>query len=89
MSEAIRIDVVGGECTISFNPGHSTGHDPDTNPGILFDIEASVAFRKDVNGKYYIGAGVIRRSDVKRLREMLDGFLREFPAPAIEPALSE
>lgn len=64
----IRIPVVGGMMTLQFGGVCSTGNDPDTRPGIGFEIESeSQLFQKRGQPGFYGGMGVISRTNARLL----------------------
>jgi hypothetical protein len=65
---------VGGLYLLQFEPGCRTGSDPETQPGIGFDLISNFPAR-EYNGKFHCGGGVNRRKDAVRLRDMLSDFL--------------
>ena len=77
MTREVEIDVVGGMCRLTFTTGVSTGASgSDTSPGVGFELVSdSAAFQH--GDKFYLGTGVIGRSDVVKLRDALDAFLSE------------
>lgn len=74
--ENVKIEVVGGLCELTFTPFSSTGVDPDTNPGVAFQLKSDRQCFQDRTGKFYHGVGVIGRADAIRLRDMLEIFLK-------------
>jgi hypothetical protein len=69
--QPVVIKVVAHYCTMTFTPWVSTGPDTETQPGVGIDFTFAPEYPSELN----LG-GVIRRDDIKRLRDMCDLFLK-------------
>lgn len=69
MSKAIRIPVVGGLVTLIFGGPATCGSNPETRPGISFDLESDMQLFPNAAGnpRFYGGTGVISRADARAL----------------------
>jgi hypothetical protein len=74
----LQIEVVAGMCRLEFRSGSKTGKDPETNPGVGFSMTSDY-IPPPIEGKLHLGSGVICRQDARKLRDMLDAFLRDHP----------
>lgn len=88
MTDPIEIDVVGGMCKLVIGPIASCGSDPQSKPGISFAL-ISESRGMLHEGKWYMGMGVIRRDDAKRLRDMLDSMITEAEEISVVSAMIE
>lgn len=77
--DTVCMDVFGGNASISFTVGMHSGRDPQTNPGVSFELSSQSSRMYQCGGKWKAGMGIMRRADAKRLRDLLDRFLIENP----------
>lgn len=78
VKKIVSMEVVGGLCRVSFTPFMSTGPDgSDTSPGVGFDLVGDYPIVQDGKSHHW---GIIGRNDARRLRDMLEIFLKNYAA---------
>lgn len=81
--DKISIPVIGGMMTLRFGNVCSTGTDPDTKPGIGFELTAGAQLFPSRHGTgFYGGSGVIGRKDARLLAAALIRMANEGDAAA-------